>query len=101
MLILQNFEKHELFCENMNFLTKFCEQLVLHTWLEMEAEEESMDVEAILSAHQSKFKSTEVNKEVELQFDLGRLLATDLNEIEAESLKTKLILNQHSLLFNY
>ncbi|XP_003382917.1 PREDICTED: ribosome biogenesis regulatory protein homolog [Amphimedon queenslandica] len=55
----------------------------------MEAEEESMDVEAILSAHQSKFKSTEVNKEVELQFDLGRLLATDLNEIEAQSLKTK------------
>ena len=25
---LQNFEKNELFSENMNFLTKFCEQLV-------------------------------------------------------------------------
>ena len=73
----------------------------LHTWLEMEAEEESMDVEAILSAHQSKFKSTEVAKEVELQFDLGCLLATDLNEIDAQPLKTKLIINDRSLLFNY
>ena len=32
MLILQNFEKHEPFCENMNFLTKFCEQLVKPIW---------------------------------------------------------------------
>ena len=32
MLILQNFEKHELFCENMNFLTKFCEQLAKPIW---------------------------------------------------------------------
>ena len=52
-----------------------------------EEEEEPMAVEAILSAHQSKFKSTEVEKEVELQFDLGRLLATDLNELDIQSLK--------------
>ena len=52
-----------------------------------EEEEEPMAVEAILSAHQSKFKSTEVEKEVELQFDLGRLLATDLNELDVQSLK--------------
>ena len=32
MLILQNFEKHEPFCENMNFLTKFCEQLAKPIW---------------------------------------------------------------------
>lgn len=50
-------------------------------------EEEPMAVEAILSAHQSKFKSTEVEKEVELQFDLGRLLAADLNELDVQSLK--------------
>lgn len=53
----------------------------------LEEEEEPMAVEAILSAHQSKFKSTEVEKEVELQFDLGRLLATDLNELDVQSLK--------------
>lgn len=46
-----------------------------------------MDVDAILSAHQSKYKPTDVSKEIELQFDLGNLVVTDLNNIDTESLR--------------
>lgn len=44
-----------------------------------------MDVQAILDARQ--YKTTSVVKDVELQYDLGNLLATDLNPLDAESLR--------------
>ena len=46
-----------------------------------------MDVEAILAASTAQHKSTEVNKDVELQFDLRNLLATDLNSLDTETLR--------------
>lgn len=49
--------------------------------------EEPMDVEGILAAHHSKYKTTEVTKEVPLQFDLGNLLADDFNSIDTQSLR--------------
>lgn len=45
-----------------------------------------MEAEAILAAKQGQFKDTEVSKEVELQFDLGNLLATDLNNLDTAAL---------------
>ena len=42
-----------------------------------------MDVEAILG----QYKSTSVPKDVELQYDLGNLLASDLNSLDTESLR--------------
>ena len=49
----------------------------------------NMDVDAVLTAHQSKFKTTDVSKEVDLVFDLGHLMATDLNNIDTKSFKYK------------
>ena len=46
-----------------------------------------MDAEAILASRKAQYKSTEVNKEVELQFDLGNLLATDLNSLDTDALR--------------
>ena len=46
-----------------------------------------MDVDKILSASKLERKSTDVSKEVELQFDLGNLLATDLNSLDTEALR--------------
>ena len=46
-----------------------------------------MDVDKILSASKLELKSTDVSKEVELQFDLGNLLATDLNSLDTEALR--------------
>ena len=46
-----------------------------------------MDVQAILDSKQAKYKTTEVSKEVELQYDLGNLLATDLNSLDSASLR--------------
>lgn len=46
-----------------------------------------MDVDEILAASKSQRKSTDVDKDVELQFDLGNLLATDLNSLDTEALK--------------
>ena len=46
-----------------------------------------MDVDAVLSSKRSLLKSTDVSKEVELQFDLGNLLATDLNVIDTTELR--------------
>jgi hypothetical protein len=43
-----------------------------------------MDVEEIL---QSKFKSIEVSKETQLQYDMGHLMALDFNDIDATSFK--------------
>ena len=46
-----------------------------------------MDVDKILSAGKSEHKSTVVSKEVDLQFDVGNLLATDLNSLDTEALR--------------
>lgn len=46
-----------------------------------------MDVQAILDSRQAKFKTTDVSKEVELQYDLGNLLATDFNSLDSEALR--------------
>ena len=54
-----------------------------------------MDVEAILATSAAQHKSTEVNKEVELQFDLRNLLATDLNSLDSEALRCKVVTHDH------
>ena len=46
-----------------------------------------MDVDEILSVHHEKYKSTDVHKEVQLTFDLGNLLASDLNHIDTSRLR--------------
>lgn len=51
-----------------------------------------MDVDKILSASKLERKSTDVSKEVELQFDLGNLLATDLNSLDTEALRWLLLI---------
>ena len=47
----------------------------------------AMDAMEIIAAQEGKYKSTEVKKEVELELDLGNLLATDLNPIDTEAFK--------------
>ncbi|KAL5473238.1 hypothetical protein EMCRGX_G027695 [Ephydatia muelleri] len=47
----------------------------------------AVDVDALLAESKSKHKSTEVKKDVELQFDLGNLLATDLNIIDTAAFR--------------
>lgn len=46
-----------------------------------------MDVEKILESRKAQYKTVEVTKEVELQYDLGNLLATDLNPLDASALR--------------
>ena len=46
-----------------------------------------MDVDGILAASKSNYKSTDVSKAVELQFDLGNLLATDLSSIDTDAMR--------------
>ena len=46
-----------------------------------------MDVDALLAAKKSQYKSTEVSKEAELQLDLGNLLAVDLNPLDTDALR--------------
>ena len=46
-----------------------------------------MDAESILASKQAQYKSTEVEKDVELQYDLGNLLVTDLNNLDTDELK--------------
>lgn len=46
-----------------------------------------MDVEEILESRKAQYKTVEVTKEVELQYDLGNLLATDLNPLDASALR--------------
>lgn len=46
-----------------------------------------MDVDALLAAKQRELKSTDVEKEVELRYDLGNLLATDLNALDEDALR--------------
>ena len=43
--------------------------------------------EILATTGRVQHKSTEVLKEVELQFDLGNLLATDLNSLNTEALR--------------
>ena len=47
----------------------------------------TMDVESILATSKAQYKSIEVNKEVDLQFDLHNLVATDLNTLDAAALR--------------
>ena len=44
-------------------------------------------MDSILSARKAQFKTTEVSKEVELQYDLGNLLVTDLNPLNEALLR--------------
>ena len=46
-----------------------------------------MDVEGILEARKAKYKTTDVSKEVELQYDVGMLLATDLNPLDPAAIR--------------
>ena len=46
-----------------------------------------MDVDAVLAARQGQYGTTEVEKEVGLQFDLGNLLANDLNAVDTDALR--------------
>ncbi len=46
-----------------------------------------MDVQEILDSRKAKYKNTDVTKEVELQYDLGNLFATDLNPLDASALR--------------
>ena len=52
-------------------------------------------MEAILATSAAQHKSTEVTKEVELQFDLRNLLATDLNSLDPEALRYKVVTHDH------
>ena len=46
-----------------------------------------VDLEAVLEAKRAQYKSIEVHKEVELQYDLGNLLASDLNPLDTQAMK--------------
>ena len=46
-----------------------------------------VDLEAVLEAKKAQYKTIEVSKEVELQYDIGNLLATDLNPLNVQALK--------------
>jgi len=46
-----------------------------------------MEAEAILAAKAAEFKSTTVEKDVELQYDLGNLLAVDLNSLDTGEIR--------------
>ena len=45
------------------------------------------ELQAVLEAKKAQYKSIEVTKEVELQYDLGNILATDLNPLDAHGMK--------------
>ena len=46
-----------------------------------------VDLEAVLEAKRVQYKSIEVPKDVELQYDVGNLLATDLNPLDHHAMK--------------
>lgn len=50
-----------------------------------------MDVQAVLDSRKAKYKTTDVSKEVDLQYDLGNLLVTDLNPLDNDSLRYNLL----------
>ena len=41
----------------------------------------------MLASKQSQYKSTDVQKEVELRYDNGNLLASDLNTVDTDELR--------------
>ncbi|XP_065899308.1 ribosome biogenesis regulatory protein homolog [Dysidea avara] len=47
----------------------------------------TLDVDTILAAKQSQYKTTEVHKEIDIETDIGNLLATDNNVLEVDKLK--------------
>lgn len=51
------------------------------------SEEAKVDVDAILSTKRSQYKSIEVNKDVDVELDIGNLLATDTNVLQSDELK--------------
>lgn len=51
------------------------------------SEEEKVDVDAILSTRQSQYKSIQVDKDVDVELDIGNLLATDTNVLKSDELK--------------
>ena len=51
------------------------------------SEEGKIDVDAILSSRQSQYKSIEVDKDVDVELDIGNLLATDTNVLKSDELK--------------
>ncbi|CAI8024725.1 Ribosome biogenesis regulatory protein homolog [Geodia barretti] len=48
-----------------------------------------VDLEAVLEAKKAQYKSIEVRKDVELQYDVGNLLATDLNPLDHHAMKSR------------
>lgn len=46
-----------------------------------------VDLQAVLKAKKAQYKSIEVHKDVELQYDVGNLLATDLNPLDHQAMK--------------
>lgn len=58
--------------------------VVYHTHLPRVTMQAEIDAEGIIAA---RYKSTEVKKEVNLQFDIGNLLASDLSNIDTAALK--------------
>ena len=46
-----------------------------------------LDVDAILATKQGQYKTTEVRKEIDVETDIGNLLATDNNVLEVHRLK--------------
>jgi len=51
------------------------------------SEEAKVDVDAILSAKQSQYKPIEVHKDIDIEVDIGNLLATDTNVLQSDELK--------------
>ena len=46
-----------------------------------------VDVEAVLASKKVQTRTTEVAKDVELHYDLGNMLATDLNALDTQALR--------------
>ena len=47
----------------------------------------SVDLEAVLASKKVQTKTTGVAKDVELHYDLGNMLATDLNALDTQALR--------------
>ena len=52
------------------------------------SEEQRIDVDAILSTKQNQYKPIEVDKDVEVDLDIGNLLATDTNILQSDELRS-------------
>lgn len=58
-------------------------------------------MEAVLASTKVQSQSTEVKKDVELQYDLGNLLASDLNALDSQSLRCVVNEVQYKLMSTY